>query len=143
MLLDHKLKPWILEVNTSPSFSSSSPFDKNIKTRLICDTLTLIGIKPYDKAKFKQDQEKQVTLRRVKGIGYNKTSEDNFFDTKTGSKYSISSSESEMISEFIEQEHRLGGFERIFPLESNAHYYSQFFERERSSNDLLRKHVCG
>lgn len=35
VLLDHKLKPWLLEVNTSPSFSSSSPFDKNIKTRVV------------------------------------------------------------------------------------------------------------
>ena len=35
-----------------PSLSSSSPFDKRIKTMLICDTLTLVGIRGYDKQKF-------------------------------------------------------------------------------------------
>lgn len=35
IILDADLKPWILEVNISPSFSSSSPFDKNLKTKLI------------------------------------------------------------------------------------------------------------
>lgn len=29
----------------------SSPFDKVVKTLLLCDTLTLVGIKGYDKEK--------------------------------------------------------------------------------------------
>ena len=44
IMLDSELKPWLLEVNISPSFSSSSPFDKNVKTKLACDSLTLVGI---------------------------------------------------------------------------------------------------
>lgn len=48
IMLDSDLKPWLLEVNISPSFSSSSPFDKNVKTKLACDTLTLVGIKMID-----------------------------------------------------------------------------------------------
>lgn len=35
IILDYKMKPWVLEVNTSPSFSSSSGFDKRLKTKLI------------------------------------------------------------------------------------------------------------
>lgn len=49
ILLDKNLKPWLLEVNISPSLSSSSPLDKKIKTVLICDTLNLVGISPYDR----------------------------------------------------------------------------------------------
>lgn len=49
ILLDNKLKPWLLEVNISPSLSSSSPLDKRIKTMLICDTLNLVGVYPYDR----------------------------------------------------------------------------------------------
>jgi len=49
VLIDEYLKPWILEVNVMPSLSSSSKFDKKIKTMLICDTLTLVGMKGYNK----------------------------------------------------------------------------------------------
>ena len=49
ILLDSKLKPWLLEGNISPSLSSSSPLDKKIKTMLICDTLNLVGCYPYDR----------------------------------------------------------------------------------------------
>lgn len=51
MLLDKNLKPWLLEVNIFPSLRCSSPLDKITKTKLLCDTLTLIGIKGYDKEK--------------------------------------------------------------------------------------------
>jgi tubulin polyglutamylase TTLL4 len=49
VLIDESLKPWLLEVNVFPSLSSSSPFDKIVKSQLICDVFTLIGIRGYDK----------------------------------------------------------------------------------------------
>jgi tubulin polyglutamylase TTLL4 len=52
ILLDKNLKPWLLEVNISPSLSSSSALDKKIKTVLLCDTLNLVGIHPYDRKSF-------------------------------------------------------------------------------------------
>jgi tubulin polyglutamylase TTLL4 len=49
VLIDSKLKPWILEVNVCPSLSSSSPLDRKIKHSLLADTLNIVGINPYDK----------------------------------------------------------------------------------------------
>lgn len=63
ILLDSKLKPWLLEVNISPSLSSSSPLDKKIKTMLICDTLNLVGISAYDRKKLAKDQEAAIRNR--------------------------------------------------------------------------------
>jgi len=54
-MIDDKLKPWVLEVNVLPSLSSSSAFDKRIKTMLVCDALTIVGIRGYDKLKFKEE----------------------------------------------------------------------------------------
>merc|ERR1712039_748156 len=48
VMMDEQLKPWLLEVNTFPSFASSSPYDKRIKTQLIADALTLAGLTPFD-----------------------------------------------------------------------------------------------
>uniref|UniRef100_UPI00358F8D42 tubulin monoglutamylase TTLL4-like n=1 Tax=Myxine glutinosa TaxID=7769 RepID=UPI00358F8D42 len=44
IMLDEKLKPWLLEVNISPSLHSSSTLDINIKGQLIKDLLNLAGI---------------------------------------------------------------------------------------------------
>ena len=43
-MLDEKLKPWILEVNHSPSFSTDSPLDFKIKKNLIVDVLQLMNL---------------------------------------------------------------------------------------------------
>merc|ERR1719313_1609714 len=45
ILVDEELKPWLLEVNIYPSLSSGSPLDKRIKTKLVADVLTLVGVK--------------------------------------------------------------------------------------------------
>ena len=57
-MFDEDLKPWVLEVNCLPSLSSSSMFDKQVKTQLIADTFTLIGFRGYDKLQARKDVEK-------------------------------------------------------------------------------------
>ena len=47
-MIDEQLRPWLLEVNIFPSFSSSSPYDKRVKTTLVADAFTLIGLVPHD-----------------------------------------------------------------------------------------------
>jgi len=49
VMLDDKLKPWILEVNHSPSFSTDSPLDFKIKKNLIADVLQLLNISFWKK----------------------------------------------------------------------------------------------
>ncbi|CAD5231909.1 unnamed protein product [Bursaphelenchus xylophilus] len=41
ILVDDDMKPWLLEVNLSPSLACDAPLDSIIKTHLICDTLNL------------------------------------------------------------------------------------------------------
>lgn len=56
-MFDADMKPWVLEVNCLPSLSSSSVFDKQVKTQLIADTFTLIGFRGYDKAVFRSEKK--------------------------------------------------------------------------------------
>jgi hypothetical protein len=46
VLIDQKCKPWLLEVNHSPSFSIDTPLDLKVKEALITDTLKLVGVSP-------------------------------------------------------------------------------------------------
>ena len=49
VLIDSNLKPWLLEVNLSPSLSCDSPIDWKIKTNLLTSTFSLIGIKKFNR----------------------------------------------------------------------------------------------
>lgn len=44
IILNHKLKPYLLEVNHTPSFTTDTPLDKHIKRNLINDTLKLMNV---------------------------------------------------------------------------------------------------
>ena len=46
VLIDQSLKPWLLEVNLSPSLSCGEKLDLKVKGNLIADLFTLIGIVP-------------------------------------------------------------------------------------------------
>lgn len=59
VMVDAKLKPWLLEVNVCPSLSSSSPYDKQVKTLLLCDALHLVGFKLYDRKRMEEDKKKE------------------------------------------------------------------------------------
>jgi len=67
VLVDNNLRPWLLEVNVLPSLSSSSPFDKHVKSMLLSDTLHLIGFNIFDRRKVdeerKADKNKKMGLR--------------------------------------------------------------------------------
>jgi tubulin polyglutamylase TTLL6/13 len=44
IMLDHQCKPYLLEVNHSPSFTCDSPLDAKVKGELIRDTVILLGL---------------------------------------------------------------------------------------------------
>ncbi|TKR87807.1 hypothetical protein L596_012149 [Steinernema carpocapsae] len=44
ILIDQDLKPWLLEVNLSPSLACDAPLDSVLKTKLICDTFNVACI---------------------------------------------------------------------------------------------------
>jgi len=43
-MIDSMLKPWLIEVNGSPSMTANTAIDKNLKLGLLDDTLTIINI---------------------------------------------------------------------------------------------------
>lgn len=64
--VDQQFKPWLLEVNHSPSFNTDSPLDYRIKKGLILETMTLLKLSPNDKARQSKLQRKHAETRIFK-----------------------------------------------------------------------------
>lgn len=65
IMLDHKLKPWLIEVNHSPSFATESELDYDLKLALVSDTFKLLGLNSMRKFKYKQSIQKEIEDRRM------------------------------------------------------------------------------
>lgn len=63
VLLDRKLKPWLIEVNHSPSFHTDAPLDKEVKEGLLYDTFNLIDLYANDKRKCDEEDKRKVKNR--------------------------------------------------------------------------------
>lgn len=157
VLVDTDLKPWLLEVNICPSLSSGSPLDKRIKTKLVADTLTLVGLRP------------PRSMWRNRRVGAKRTSSDTPVggDEKEGlgagacaslgpaaqqaraAKLAECSSAQEALSFFDEaawemaldahdEDMRCGGLERIHPTD-DCEKYVQYLAEESYPAIVLRK----
>ncbi|XP_041358202.1 tubulin polyglutamylase TTLL7-like isoform X2 [Gigantopelta aegis] len=63
VLIDGKLKPWLLEINRSPSFNTDERIDYDIKSALIEDTFRLLNIKQSDKRRNLAAQKAEAQKR--------------------------------------------------------------------------------
>ena len=48
IMIDQQLKPWLLEVNSSPAMSMDGVADNRVKPDLLKDTFKLIDFEPYE-----------------------------------------------------------------------------------------------
>ena len=131
VLLDSELKPWLMEVNIYPSLRTDSTLDAVIKTRLVCDTFNLAGLKLRDEG------ETASRAGKKDGVGryipdLDALNEDNILEK-------LSPDDWEMLFESAEELQRQGDFELIFPLAENIGQYKKFFEVDRYNNLLLWK----
>ena len=49
ILLDDTFRAWLIEVNTGPDLSSTSPLDKQLKHKMVAQLMHLVGVIPYDR----------------------------------------------------------------------------------------------
>jgi len=62
IMVDSNLKPWLLEVNSSPAMSMDNNIDYIIKPDLIKDIINLVHFEPYDE--FQSKQKKRHSLKQ-------------------------------------------------------------------------------
>ena len=75
-LINNKLKPVLLEINHTPSFSVDTPFDREIKTNVIHDTLKLMNVSQKMKKKIIAQKKKEMEKRVLTGKRVRLTAEE-------------------------------------------------------------------
>ena len=65
IILDQHLKPWLVEVNSSPSLNRENDLDGRIKTNLIVDVMSVINPLAYNR-RYLLDFLKQMTHNGLK-----------------------------------------------------------------------------
>jgi hypothetical protein len=50
VMVDEKLKPWLLEVNLNPSLYAATELERRVKMKLVADMFNLVGVKRIETA---------------------------------------------------------------------------------------------
>uniref|UniRef100_G3WJW3 Tubulin tyrosine ligase like 6 n=1 Tax=Sarcophilus harrisii TaxID=9305 RepID=G3WJW3_SARHA len=119
ILLDRKLKPWLLEVNHSPSFSTDSRLDKEVKDSLLYDTLVLINLGACEKKKVLEEAK-----RRARFLQDFRSKEIRIEELKNYQAMWL-----EKIERY--EKEKSGGFRRIYP-EFGFEKYQKYFHHSNS-----------
>ncbi|KAJ1562624.1 Tubulin polyglutamylase ttll6, partial [Cladochytrium tenue] len=70
ILLDQRLRPWVIEVNHSPSFTCDSKLDSEVKSRVIGDALGLLDLRAAtDRRRYKREERRRAHSRLFGGVG--------------------------------------------------------------------------
>ncbi|CDI76105.1 hypothetical protein, conserved [Eimeria acervulina] len=119
VLLDHKLQPWLIEVNHSPSFATDSALDKKVKFEVIRDALRLVGISSKNRKRFSASQ---------KGILERNSSLRSSSEVKQSRMQEREQLKAELAVQRTKwEEKRLGGYTRIYPTPDSATKYQHLF----------------
>jgi len=112
VMLDHKLKPWLIEVNHSPSFTTDSDLDLQIKGSLVTDVLHLVKISPalIKKAKAEEKKKLEARLYSNKKVNHSQYSAEELAAMREKTL---------RMREKYEERHS-GGFSRIYPARNAA-----------------------
>merc|ERR1711971_265431 len=128
------MKTWLLEVNVFPSFASSSPLDKRIKTQLAADALPLVGIIPFCRdlveRTLKEERARRLVgaLPKTPAISRSHTVQSIASIT---SLRDLGEGEWQTILDTHDEYMRRGSLERIFPSTDTMSQYTHFFENPR------------
>ncbi|XP_049535638.1 tubulin polyglutamylase TTLL5 [Anopheles darlingi] len=153
ILIDDMLKPWLLEVNLSPSLGCDTPLDTKVKASMLTDLLTMVGIpaiSPLQKACYDSKGQKIRNLttpyRRVNSAdfvhsgssrkeqsGPGGTGSGGGPKANEGSKLqttlsALTAEELKIVRFARSQYERRGGFVRIFPTSDSMTRYGSLLD---------------
>ncbi|XP_054286926.1 tubulin polyglutamylase TTLL13-like [Macrosteles quadrilineatus] len=119
IILDYKLKPYLLEVNHSPSYHTDAELDKEVKESLLKDTFTILNLTRCDKRRVMEEDRQRVRDRLMQAIATRANLPDmNPLDS--------------LATQIKWEESHLGNYRQIYPSPSDSKY-QVFFTQTQSS----------
>lgn len=65
IFIDRNLKPWVMEVNHTPSFRTDTPLDFKVKKGIIADSIRLLNLSTSAKQKLKKQKTVEYQRRAL------------------------------------------------------------------------------
>ncbi|XP_037688173.1 tubulin polyglutamylase TTLL5 isoform X7 [Choloepus didactylus] len=156
VLIDSTLKPWLLEVNLSPSLACDAPLDLKIKASMISDMFTVVGFVCQDPAQrastrpiyptFESSRRNPLQKpQRSRPLSASDAEMKNLVGSARekvpgklgGSVLGLSMEEIKVLRRVKEENDRRGGFIRIFPTSETWEIYGFYLEHKTSMNYML------
>jgi len=112
VLVDEDLKPWLLEVNLSPSLTADSPLDLQVKSSLVSDTFNLVGFRNVDR------QTATTSRLRSRLLFLQREANENREETATAFPTSLSElgeADLKMMAVALDEMDRAVNFIRLYP----------------------------
>uniref|UniRef100_A0A1B6DER8 Tubulin polyglutamylase TTLL4 n=1 Tax=Clastoptera arizonana TaxID=38151 RepID=A0A1B6DER8_9HEMI len=154
VLLDENLKPWLLEVNISPSLHSSSPLDLAVKGPLVKDLMNIAGYHIPNKLPTELQESLGLNLGVESGLCYDRrlyTTGLSVSERRKHLNYQQFISRDDYLADILDNltpddvRHlvkyedeltQIGNFQKVFPT-TETYSYHQFFEAPRYYNMLF------
>lgn len=132
ILIDSKCRPWLLEVNQSPSFSTDSPLDYKIKKTVLGDAFNLLNLST-ERRLYCEQMQREAMERRIRT---GKTSKVNMEDKEKQRQIKLK-------ERYEFEKGREGGYELIFPNEKNEVMNKQYEHFIVKANELWDDFTTG
>eukprot|EP00904_Undaria_pinnatifida_P002209 jgi/Undpi1/1198/HiC_scaffold_104.g14112.m1 len=147
VLLDEHLKPWLLEVNISPSLFGSSALDRRIKGTLVADIFHLVGFRPFDRTALRREERIEAkhipgTKRATRAVAGRPQDAWRRFQTPASINLGeLGEDEWEVIRDTEDEQHRAGHFRILYPTAENVARLWSTFRSPRFLNGVLARWV--
>ncbi|KAI8614648.1 tubulin-tyrosine ligase family-domain-containing protein [Chytriomyces sp. MP71] len=138
VLLDANLKPWVMEVNISPSLKASCDMDMAVKSRLAVDLFNLVGVRVKDLDASQKKQKKKSYQRPFLTIAERQKMRHFSLNTDFNLLLDLTDHDLRILKESEDENRRRGDFERIFPFVDSSPYFKLFASTPYSDHLLLQ-----
>ncbi|KAJ3118557.1 Tubulin polyglutamylase ttll4 [Phlyctochytrium bullatum] len=125
VLLDANLKPWLMEVNISPSLKASSDMDYAIKSRMVTDLFNLVGVRVRD---VEECRRKKPTPKPRTGPPPSERQKHRelFRNPDMDCLADLTEDDVRVLKESEDENRRRGNFERLLPSPTSSRYFPYF-----------------